>query len=294
MMRIIGFLMAVAALVSAGPARAEFVTGLTSANSLVTFDSAAPQVITNSVAITGASGLLSLDYRPTTGVLYGVSRDTLYTINAATGQATTVASLSGLSTSPLVRYSVDFNPQADVSGNNSLRVIGSNGDNFRVNVATGGVTTDGSVNPTGFSLRAVAYSGNDTDPATGTALYGIGSNNSLYVSTPPAGPNAGTFSLVGSTGLSAVFSPGGFDVSVSGVAYAAFGSGAGSQFYTIDLATGAATLVGQRVGSTSGGATVTLLDISVGPQPVAAVPLPPTVLAALGLPLLALARRRLV
>jgi hypothetical protein len=92
-----------------------------------------------------------------------------------------------------------------------------------------------------------AYTNNDNDPATGTTLYDIDATRDVLVVQNP--PNDGTLLTVGTLGVvtdgSLVV---GFDVAGSdGTAYAALNTANNkrSMLYTIDLATGAATLIGE-------------------------------------------------
>jgi hypothetical protein len=83
---------------------------------------------------------------------------------------------------------------------------------------------------------------NNFNGATATTLYVIDSKfNSLAIQSPP---NDGVLTTVGSLGLN-VTALSGFDITADNRAFASFDVGpTGSQFFKIDLATGAATLVG--------------------------------------------------
>lgn len=66
--------------------------GLTSGNNLITFDSAAPGTILRQTSVTGVQGpLLGIDFRPATGQLYGLTRESLYLIDFLSGAATRVS-----------------------------------------------------------------------------------------------------------------------------------------------------------------------------------------------------------
>lgn len=238
----------------AKPAAAAGLTGLTDNNTLINFDSNNPTA-TSSVPVTGlqSGNLIGIDYRPANGLLYGVTdTNSIYTINAGTGAASFVSTLSTPFTGD-VTSGVDFNPVVD-----RLRLDGTNDQNFRVNVDTGATLVDGSlayaagdvnagVNP---RITAAAYTNafpgppspaGVTPPTRTTQLYGIDFGLDTLVLQNP--PNAGTLNTIGSLGID--FDPtGGFDISspASGVntAFAA----TDSTLYTINLSTGAATSVG--------------------------------------------------
>ena len=266
---------AIATLGSAATAQAETIFGLTTTNALVSFDSTAPTMSSTAVNITGLAGtnerILGIDLRPATGMLYGLgSAGNLYTLNASTGSATFVASLmadpadatnpfSGLMGSS---FGIDFNPTVD-----RIRITSNAGQNLRINPITGLVTSDAGLNGATASISASAYTNNDKNPATGTVLYGIdGATDMLYTQAPP---NDGVQTAVGALGVN-TSNVAGFDISgATGIAYAALTDGDTSKsgLYTVNLTTGAATLVGDFG---FGGATAyapPLLDISVAAIP---------------------------
>jgi len=287
--------LALAAALACSVAQAETVYGLTTDNRLITFDSAAPSQ-GSAVTLSGlvlSEKLLGLDARPTDGLLYTLSNlGNLYTLNASSGVATFVGALKSPINGTLLGF--DFNPNADVSGAASLRVITTAGDNYAVNVNPGAnlgaVTTQTSItSPSGaVQLTGAAYSNNDTNPATPTVLFAIDTiSSSLFATSAPGG---GVYTLVGSLGASTlgVF---GFDISGSGVAYAGLtGQDSYSGLYTINLQTGAASLVG-AFGIQGNTALPTIVGLTVAP----AVPEPSTVglmLAGLGAVGFALRRSR--
>ena len=228
---------------------------LTNANELVKYSSGNPLSELSSVSITGlvssSEKLLAIDFRPATGQLYGVTNQSrLYVINQNTGTATAV-SLTPFS--PAIngtQIGFDFNPTVD-----RIRLVTSTDQNMRLNPETGTVAaTDGSINPAGSTVTAVAYT-NSVAGAASTILYDIDvENDRLSIQSPP---NAGTLTPVGSLGLQA-FGEAGFDIAPdNSVAIAAiFGrdfeageaeesNGNKYRFYYIDLATGAATNAGK-------------------------------------------------
>lgn len=270
-------ILALAAVLSSSLVHAEALYGLTTDNRLLTFDSAAPSQ-GSAVALTGLASsekLLGLDTRPTNGQLYTLSNlGRVYTLDARTGAATFVGALKAPINGSLLGF--DFNPNADVSGAASLRVISAAGDNYAVNVNPGlnlgNVAKQTQVSSASgpVKLTGAAYSNNDTNPSTPTVLYAIDTvSSSLFATSAPAG---GVYTRVGSLGASSlnVF---GFDISGSGVAYAGLtGDDSYSSLYTINLQTGAATLVG-AFGLQGNTALPTIVGLAVAP----AVPEPSTI-----------------
>lgn len=231
---------AVNLVVSTNPAAAFQLTGLTANNQLLLFDSATPRATTN-VQVTGVDGiLLGIDHRPFNNLLYGLTNtNNIYTINPFTGAATFVSTLSTPFTGGFTS-GVDFNPVPD-----RLRVVGANGQNFRINVDTGAVIVDGAINPGDPDITAVAYTNADNDPTTGTTLYDIDAATAqLFVQNPP---NNGTLAPVGSLGVGQISQVGGFDIlTTNGVntGFAALTVSNVTKLFTIDLSSGAATEVG--------------------------------------------------
>ncbi|WP_414529709.1 DUF4394 domain-containing protein [Nodularia chucula] len=221
-------------------AAAVSLVGLTENNNLVLFDSNNPTT-TSTVSVTGVEGfLLGIDRRPANNLIYGLTTtNNLYTINPFTGNASFVSTLS-LPFNGGTISGVDFNPVPD-----RLRVVGGNDQNYRINVETGEVIVDGTLNPGDPNITAAAYTNSDNDPATGTTLYTVDYiSNALFIQNPP---NDGTQVLVGELGFD-VSSAAGFDIFTENGVNTAFlaatpTSASGSNLYTINLDTGAATLV---------------------------------------------------
>jgi hypothetical protein len=103
-------------------------------------------------------------------------------------------------------------------------------------------------------VTAAGYTNNVAGTTT-TTLYDIDTARDVLVIQNP--PNAGTLNTVGSLGIGDVTAVAGLDIAAgSDTAYAVLTTAAGAGFYTINLSTGAATLVA-RAGRQ------TLEDISV-------------------------------
>lgn len=232
-----------AVLAAAGPARAEQIIGLTTTNALLSFDSATPTLGSSLSNITGLAfneRILSIDLRPTTGVLYGIStEDRVYSLTSG-GAATLVGTLSTSLGSDVV--GLDFNPVADLNGAASLRVVSSTGQNFAFNVATGATVVQ---TPIQTNFSSVAYANNDTNPATATSLYYIDTTADVLKVATAAFDNP-AISTVGPLGFNAN-GVNGFDISgLSGTGFAAMTDldTGKSGLYTINLGTGTASLVG--------------------------------------------------
>jgi hypothetical protein len=252
--------LAIGAIAATTSARAEMLIGLTTTNQLVTFDSATPWMASTPMTITGLAaneGILGIDLRPSTGVLYGLgSAGNLYTLDAGTGSATFVAALvadPADASAPFaglmgVTFGIDFNPVPDLGQTlPSLRVTSNAGINLRINVNganAGRVFTDAPLNGTGTpTIAGSAYTNNDRDATTGTTLYNIdAATDALYIQSPP---NNGTLTMVGALGVDTIGTVG-FDISFGGGVYASLTDGltGKSALYTIDLATGSASMIG--------------------------------------------------
>jgi hypothetical protein len=228
------------------------VFGVTSTGRLVTFNRSSPALST-AVNITGLQSgetILGIDVRPggmTPGQLYLLgSTGRLYTVDTTTGTATLKSTLSADpadTSSPFTtlggtNYGVNFNPAVD-----RLRVVSDTGQDLRINVDTGAVTTDGNLNVATVArmgVTAAAYTANYAATCR-TALFYIDSTADKLFTT--SDPNAGSLSEVGNLGVDAS-AVGGFEISTgsdgTNTALAVFNN----TLYTINLMTGAATSSG--------------------------------------------------
>lgn len=281
--------LAAIAVAVAPSANAELIYGVTFGNQLVTFDSAAPTTILTASFITGLQmneSILGIDFRPATGQLYALgSTSRLYTLNVANGAATAVSAgftptLNG------TNFGFDFNPTVD-----RIRLVSDLEQNLRLNPDTGAATTDTALSyvagdPGAGSNPAVtsaAYT-NSFPGATTTTVYYIDAGRNTLVTS--AAPNAGTLTTIGSLGLDTT-GVSGFDISsATGVAYAALQltNTPGSRLYTVNLATGSTTFLGE-IGTA--GTSNLIRGIALVP-----VPEPGTLLVLAGASLGLLRRRR--
>lgn len=268
--------------------------GTTSTRDLITFDSATPGTIASSVPITGLvdqfESIAGIDFRPATGQLYALGNAPgsvyrIYTINTSSGVATPLGEAQELSGG---FWGFDFNPTVD-----RIRVVSNTGTNLRFNPSTGALAgTDTDLSTGG--VAAVAYDRNDTNPATATTLFGINTTTSELVRIGGVdgnpSPNGGTVTAIGPLGLSNLTGFVSMDIYQDGTAYAAITSNLFAPvrgfpqitgLYTINLATGAASLVGNIGGPQS---QITLTGLAAIPEPAST--------SVIGLAALALTARR--
>ncbi len=231
---------------------------------LIRFDSVTPGVIESSVPLTGLEldsyrGLAALDFRPATGRLYalvdqvsgigipppGAEHCDLYWIEPETG-ASFLVGMDDALTEPWVRKGFDFSPVA-----NEIRIVDQFGSNLSMNPQTAEVSADSALDP--FSSAVGLAFDHNVAGSTASTAYALDGQTFDLVriggigGTPP--PGSGEVTVVGSTGV-AFSEYAGFDISPSGTAYAVLsppdpsGAPQPSQLYTVNLDTGAASVVG--------------------------------------------------
>ena len=259
------------AMVAGSSAKAENLTALVYlGNQIFTFDSSNPGTILTSVGISGMQGsdtLVGIDYLGST--LYAIgSAGNLYSVNGTTGAATLINHFGPLN-------GIYFGMDASSAG---IRVVSDADINLLLNPSTGAIiSSTPTLTPTTLNLDAIASSG--------STMYAV---DSLANTLGILNTAAGTFATTGAMGYD-VNGKNGFDISpATGIAYfssAVSSSGIDPNLYTINLATGFASLVGQ-IGPGEG----TLIDGLT----VTAVPEPGTIALALagGAGMIALLRRR--
>ena len=250
--------------VAATLVRGETIVALTSGNRLLFFESATPGTVTKTIAITtaGAEALKAIDFRPATGDLYAMAvSGRFYILNLTTGAASVP---SAVPVAPAgTNFGFDFNPTVDL-----LRVTSDSDSNFRFNPNDGTIFQQDSnvayaagdahagANP---NLVGSAYTNNFVG-AGATVLYDIDSGLDTLVIQNPA--NAGILNTVGPLGVDTSDQVG-FDISQgTGVAYASLTVGGTAGLYTVSLANGAVTLVG-NIGNAGTLAGETIVGLAV-------------------------------
>ncbi len=244
-------------------------------NRMAKFGSQNPSNSVTTVSFTGlAAGetMIGLDFGPRDGKLYAVSdQNRIYTVDTATGATTAIGSSAFAPALIGASFGLDFNPTV-----NRIRVHSDADFNVRLNqetgavvdfdTATAGTQADLNLNyavgdagaASNPSIVATAYT-NSNATATATMLYAIDSSRDTLVTVAP--PNDGKLSTVGSLGVD-TSAAAGFDISgaADGTAFATLtGAAGGSSLYTINLTTGAATLVGVI------GGNLTLSGVAIAP-----------------------------
>jgi len=186
------------------------------AGNLISFDSNVPGTIRSAVnfgaGLAAGQAVVGTDFRPATAQLYALGYNaatnaaSIYTVNLATGALALVANTSttldlGGSSE---RIGFDFNPTVD-----RIRVVSTNGANYRLNPNDGAVTKDTNLDRTGIS--AAAYSNNQTANNNGSTLlhYYSSVTNTLYKSP---NPNGGMMDAVAPSGLASSTEGADFDI----------------------------------------------------------------------------------
>lgn len=241
----------------------QLVYAVTGNNNLISFDSDLPSVIRTispTSSVFAAQPLVGLDFRPATGELFGLGYNNntgmarLYTINLMNGISTAIGTDSVMLVAGMGSVIFDFNPTVD-----RIRVMGSNGLNFRLHPMTGAIAaTDGTLNYAAGdanmgatpAIGAGAYT-NSYNGTTSTTLFDYDYNLNIIASQIP--PNNGTLNTIGASGIMVNAASPTIDLDIfyeytdgSNTAYlnANTGSSMNDGFYEVNLTTGAATLVG--------------------------------------------------
>ncbi|MBT2901255.1 DUF4394 domain-containing protein [Streptomyces sp. McG3] len=229
------------------------VIGLTSGQRLVEFRTGEPSKPWQLGKVSGLkkdTKLVGIDFRVQNAKLYGVGdKGGIYTLNTRNAKAAKVSQLTVALAGRF--FGVDFNPAA-----NRLRVISDTGQNLRHNIddpaAPRTTTVDTPLtNPTtppssAKGVTGAAYTNNDLNADTATALFDIDTTNDRVSLQSPA--NSGTLAPTGNLGVNAGPNAG-FDIYFSHRArtnqgFAALSVNGAYRFYEVNVLTGQAEVVG--------------------------------------------------
>ena len=199
--------------------------------------------------------IMSIDFRPATGQLYGVSnKSRLFVINPSTAEARplTPTPFSPGLTGSIV--GIDFDPTFD-----RIRLISNDGQDFWLNPETGLVAAKNSSGNSlmGIMISELAYTNNRAGVLT-TVLYTIDpATDRLYTQTL-SGKNKLTD--VGALGLD-IAGAAGFDITPDGHGLVAVTFNGASELQQVNLATGRLHKVGNLPG--------TIIGLAIPTEPVA-------------------------
>ena len=214
------------------------------ANQFALFHSASPGTVDRYLPITGlltGDRIVGIDFRAVDGKLYGVGIDSrVYIVDTVTA----VASPVGATFTPALdgdHFGVVLDPATD-----RIRIQSAESEqNLRLDPATGQVTNVDAVlayafgDPNEASTPAIAATAVTTGAAAAT--YGIDWLLDEFVVM--SDPNNGGVTTVGSTGVFTAACVA-LDVGANGVVYASMTIGGVNNLYTMNVSTGAATLLG--------------------------------------------------
>ncbi|MDB5351701.1 MAG: hypothetical protein JWN86_2948 [Planctomycetota bacterium] len=252
--------------------RIELAYAVTTSNHLVSFRSSTPGTLLTDHVVLGlqiGETLQAIDFRPSTGQLYGFgSSGRLYLIDPSSAVATVVSATPISPPAVGSRYSIESDPSAEL-----ITFVTNAGQDLRIDPSNGLIQAPlpnlayASSDPAAAfppSVVAEAYSPNQPFGSL-TSLYGIDSARDTLVlqgsiNGSPVPVAAGQLYSVGPLGRD-VTENAGFDVAGTGRAFVSLtDAGAStSSLYIINLATAKLT----RLGEIAGGAIVR--DIAIAP-----------------------------
>lgn len=255
---------------------------VTSSNRLVSFNSATPGN-SSAVAIVGLranENIVGFDLRPggsPAGQFIAVSNQgNVYVIDPNSGTATLKSSMGADPSDMTDPYTALTGTRVSIDVNNvvdQLRIVSNSGQNLRVNMDTGATFTDTPLTVGGLrsiGVVEVAYTNNFSSACRTTVYYIDTTDDRLLTSVNASG---GVLTTVGPLTVNAAIA--GFDIATAAdgtqSAIAALSVANVTSLYTIDLNTGAATLVA-GIGGLNSGETVLGLarpaPATTPPQPV--------------------------
>lgn len=173
--------------------------GLTTNNEIVKYNAKEPGKVQKVVTVTNLEAgdeLMAIDFRPATGQLYAMSRNSrLYVIDPETGASGGPIGDDAFSPEVYGTFvGFDFNPVLD-----RIRLVTDLGQNLLVHPSTGATAlVDGSLNPGTPFVVGSAHT-NNRNGASSTTLYGI----DLFTQKLVRQGNDGKLTAVGSLGVNA-------------------------------------------------------------------------------------------
>ncbi|MFY7899779.1 MAG: DUF4394 domain-containing protein [Chitinophagaceae bacterium] len=233
---------------------------VTDANQILKYNAQTTNMASATVNITGlpmGEKIISIDFRPSTGELYGLgSTSRLYTINYETGAALPLGTTTFTPALNSSVASIDFNPTVD-----RIRLVTNSGQNLRLHPELGTVAaTDGAINGgMNPSITSIAYTNNFAGAST-TDLFDIDVNSKkLYKQTPP---NDGTLAEVGTINVNFT-GKGGFDINAdNSIILATLTVDSKSKLYMISTTDAKATYLADMSANN-------IIDIAIPTNPVA-------------------------
>lgn len=227
------------------PPVGETIYAIDLSNNFVLFHSGSPGTVDRKLAISGLPAgdrIVGIDFRPSDGKLYGVGTDSrVYVVDTVTAAATAV----GAAFTPAVaggHFGMVLDPATDQIRLQSAETA----QNLRLDPATGQVAAEDAV---------LAYASGDPNaaetPAVAATVVTGGASPTTYgidwlldVFVVMSDPSTGQVATVGSTGV--ITAPcAALDVGSDGVMYASMTTSGVNNLYTMNLGTGAATLLGE-------------------------------------------------
>ncbi|HQZ94796.1 MAG TPA: DUF4394 domain-containing protein [Pyrinomonadaceae bacterium] len=228
---------------------------------LISFDASEPGTLLTDIALTGLGDdeIFGLDFRPADGMLYGIATGgfptpgKLVRINVITGEVVRVHPTNNVPSIIDTFYGFDFDPVED-----RIRNVGSQATNRRLDPNTGQLAANdttlryaaGDVNA-GVVPRVVHIASTTTSGVTTTYGVDIQANTLVRVGgvNGNPSPNGGQLTTIGNLGVDPT-NFGSMDIKPGATnAYASLFIDSVPIFVSIDLATGAASIIGRVGGS---------------------------------------------
>ncbi len=233
--------------------------GLTDNNQLIKYNAdnaEAPFAPITIIGLQASEKIMSIDFRPATGQLYGLgSTSRLYQINLNTGNAVAIGTTTFTPALNGTIANIDFNPTVD-----RVRLVTNASQNLRLHPETGAVAaTDLNINgATNAAITSIAYTNSIAGAAT-TELFDIDvTSKKLFKQIPP---NDGVLVEVGTLNVNFA-GKAGFDITPdNSIALATFSVDGSTKLYSINTANANTTFISTI--------TASIIDIAIPTNDVA-------------------------